>query len=179
MSRKGPPPALPSAAVGAMLRAIQMEIQRRVWRGTREVDLQVAMATMMAEVIPSGPLVPYTVHREYILREVDLAPLPELPEALPNVVKVEIELRRDRMLTGKDAGRLDLAVVLEAPAPNVIAIELKVAGGTTEVAVQVQRYARHPDVAAVVLATTAPRLAYGMPKALAGKPVIGVVMRRM
>lgn len=181
MSGRRPPLAvLPSAVVGAMLRAVKLEIERRTWRGTREADLQVAMGQMLAQIEPTGPLVPFTVHREYTLPPFDFGEVSPPRDDLGGVNQALVDLARERILSdARPPGRLDFAIVLEAKPPNVIAIEMKVAGGVTEVAVQVQRYARHPDIAAVMLATTAPRLAWGMPSSLAGKAVVGVVMRRM
>ena len=144
-----PPVVLPTAAVGSVLRAVSLEVARRTWRGTSEKDLQLAMAAMLGGELPAA-LVPYRFEREYVL---------------------------------DDASRVDFALVLEdGPAdtsPHLIALEMKVAGGVTEVASQIQRYAGHPLVAAVLFASTSPRLVYGMPKALRGKPVLGVIMRRM
>ncbi|MCX5046696.1 hypothetical protein OG921_26325 [Aldersonia sp. NBC_00410] len=59
---------------------------------------------------------------------------------------------------------------------GAIAVEVKTAGKQLRVVRQLQRYAGHGRVAAVVLASTRIALVAGLPRVLAGKPVVGVVL---
>ena len=52
-----------------------------------------------------------------------------------------------------------------------IAVEVKIRGSRNDTLRQLARYAHHPDVVAVVLATKSRRLATQMPTSLSGKPL--------
>ena len=65
------------------------------------------------------------------------------------LVAAGIACERERRLTPMD--RLDLAVDVEG---GMIAIEVKVKGGVSEVDRQVARYAAHPNVVAVVVVSS-------------------------
>lgn len=57
-----------------------------------------------------------------------------------------------------------------------LALEVKIDGSVSAVTRQLHRYAQHPNVRAIVLATTKRRLCAGMPDALAGKPVFVITL---
>lgn len=84
------------------------------------------------------------------------------------LVQSLISFQREPMLTAKD--RPDFLV-------GTIAVELKVDGSAIEVMRQLQRYAQHPDVAALLLVTTKNKH-LAMPATLSGKPVHVVFVGR-
>lgn len=97
-------------------------------------------------------------------------------------------LVREHRLSDRD--RVDFAVVLECRLPNVVAIEVKVTGTVMDVMQQMQRYSRHPDVGALILASASRRLVAAMPREFSCQngddphdrrrvPVYACVLRRM
>lgn len=60
-----------------------------------------------------------------------------------------------------------------------MAIECKVDGTTPEVVRQLVRYARHPEIRAIVLVTTQARHAAQVPAEIEGRPVCVVLKRHL
>lgn len=84
--------------------------------------------------------------------------------------------------------RIDFGIVIESRAPNIVGIEVKIDGSTSEVVQQVARYCRHDAVGAIILATTSRRLATAMPREWNARnhagdwrklPIYSLVLRRM
>lgn len=81
------------------------------------------------------------------------------------------QVRREVPLNDRD--RIDLAVGPEAG--PWIGVEVKLAGSPVVVARQLQRYAHHPNIAALLLITRRPAHRE-LPAELGGKPVTVVVL---
>lgn len=90
---------------------------------------------------------------------------------------VAYRVEREYMLGPKE--RVDFALVLAEEMPDVIALEVKLAPPALEVARQIQRYAQHERVGAIVLAATSARVAMSMPAELQGVSVFPLLLRRM
>lgn len=86
----------------------------------------------------------------------------DLQEALARIFEAEgLQVLREHRLSSRD--------VVDFFLPDGVAVEVKVTGGTLDVARQLQRYAEHQEVLALVLVTTRRRLALELPDELGGK----------
>lgn len=86
----------------------------------------------------------------------------DLQEALARIFEAEgLHVLREHRLSSRD--------VVDFFLPEGVAIEVKVTGGTLDVARQLQRYAEHAEVLTLVLVTTRRRLALELPNELGGK----------
>jgi hypothetical protein len=93
----------------------------------------------------------------------------ELQDALARVFAAGgVEARREHRLSPGDV--VDF-LLLEG-----VAVEVKVAGSAVEVARQLQRYAGHSEVLALVLVTTRERLVRALPAELGGKRLFKVAL---
>lgn len=92
----------------------------------------------------------------------------------------ELETIRELRLSERD--RVDIAVIVGdplIPEPAIIAIEVKLDAPTTPVFRQIQRYASHERVRAVVVATVSRRLVLSLPPhEIGGKPFYPMHIRR-
>jgi len=92
----------------------------------------------------------------------------------------ELPAEREIRLGPKE--RIDVGIRCECPrlgTPQIIAIEAKLDASVTPVFRQLQRYAAHADVVALVLVTTSQRLAVGLAvREIGGKPLYVVRVRR-
>lgn len=85
---------------------------------------------------------------------------------------------REYALTKTD--RFDFAAVIECQSPNIVVIEVKINEATlSKTAEQMQRYAVHDQVGAIILATTSQRLTMQCPRSLQEKPIYPLHLPRI
>lgn len=93
----------------------------------------------------------------------------DLQEALARIFEAEgLQVLREHRLSNRD--------VVDFFLPEGVAVEVKVTGGTLDVARQLQRYAEHPEVLALVLVTTRRRLVLELPDMIGGKRLFKVAL---
>ena len=92
----------------------------------------------------------------------------QLQEGLAALLEPDHVVEREVRLNARD--RLDLLV------DDTLCIETKIAGTPRSVRAQIDRYAQHPDVKAILLITS--RVRHSLPREINGKPVVVAMLGR-
>lgn len=92
----------------------------------------------------------------------------QLQDGLAELLEADHVVEREVRLNARD--RLDLLV------DGTLCIETKIAGTPSSVLRQVERYAQHPSVEAILLVTS--RVRHSIPRTVNGKPVVVAMLGR-